>query len=62
MVRDDLKIKLKVNLLNPRDCAEHCGITYNRLMAMLNGFSLLKPEVEKKINEFISKNAKQVKQ
>lgn len=53
MVRNDLKTSLKVNLLSPRDCADYCGVTYSSLMQQLNGFNTLKPEIEKKINEFI---------
>jgi hypothetical protein len=54
LVRDDWKKKIKASGGDQREAACFCGVSYQRLNSMLNGFTLLKPEVERDLLAYIN--------
>ena len=58
VVHDDLKNRIRSSLIDKRELAAICGISYSRLSAMLNGFTVLRPEIERKIQKEIDKRTK----
>jgi len=58
VVRDDLKQRIRTSGGDMREAASHCGLSYTRLNAMLNGFTNLKPEIERKLVAYINDKRK----